>query len=46
MPFRSVKQRKYLFMAHPDLANRWAKEYGSAIVPSKKKPRVFRPRSK
>jgi len=33
-------------MAHPEMAKRWAEHYGAAIVPSKKKPRVFRPRSK
>jgi hypothetical protein len=27
MPFRSEKQRRYLFSKHPELAKRWAQEY-------------------
>ena len=27
MPFRSEKQRRYLWAKHPDIAKRWAKEY-------------------
>ena len=29
MPFRSEKQRRYLWANHPALARRWAKKYGS-----------------
>lgn len=36
-PFRSEKQRRYLWMAHPEIAKKWTKEHGSKIVPSKKK---------
>lgn len=36
MPFRSVKQRRYLWSQHPDIARRWTSEHGSKIVPSKK----------
>lgn len=36
MPFRSERQRKYLWMKHPDLARVWTDEYGSKIVPPKK----------
>ena len=31
MPFRSVKQRKYLFANKPKIARRWAKKYGAKI---------------
>ncbi len=37
MPFKSVKQRKYMWAKHPGLAKRWTKKYGSKIVKSKKK---------
>lgn len=37
MPFRSEKQRRFLWMHHPEIAKRWTKEHGSKIVPSKKK---------
>ena len=29
MPFRSEKQRRYLWLKHPEIARRWSKEYGS-----------------
>lgn len=32
MPFRSEKQRKFLWMHEPKIAKRWAKKYGSKIV--------------
>lgn len=31
MPFRSKKQRKYLFANKPALAKKWAKKYGTKI---------------
>jgi len=37
MPFRSVKQRRYMYMKHPRIARRWAKKYGSKIVKSQKR---------
>lgn len=37
MPFRSEKQRKYLWMHHPEIAKRWDEKYGSKIKPKKKK---------
>jgi hypothetical protein len=37
MPFRSEKQRKYLFANKPALAKKWAKKYGTKIVKTKKK---------
>jgi hypothetical protein len=27
MPFKSEAQRKFMFMKHPKIADRWAKEY-------------------
>jgi hypothetical protein len=29
MPFRSEKQRKYLWKFHPDVAKKWSHKYGS-----------------
>ena len=37
MPFKSAKQRKYMWAKHPEIAKRWTEEYGSKIVKSKKK---------
>lgn len=31
MPFKSVKQRRYMFAKHPEIAKRWVKKYGSKI---------------
>lgn len=36
MPFKSVKQRKYLFAKHPKLAKKWAKKYGTKIKKGKR----------
>jgi hypothetical protein len=36
MPFKSEKQRRFLWAAHPDIAKRWAHEY-----PTKKKLPVY-----
>ena len=35
MPFKSEKQRRYLYMVEPELAKRWEKEYGSGAKMSK-----------
>jgi hypothetical protein len=35
MPFRSVKQRKFMFANHPKIAKRWAKKYGTKPRPKK-----------
>jgi hypothetical protein len=35
MPFRSVKQRKFMYARHPDIARKWSKKYGSKIVRKK-----------
>ena len=37
MPFRSEKQRKYLFAKEPAIAKKWTKKYGSKIVKKRKK---------
>lgn len=29
MPFKSEKQRRYLFANHPKIARKWTKKYGS-----------------
>lgn len=29
MPFRSEAQRRFLFAKHPDVAEKWAHEYGT-----------------
>jgi hypothetical protein len=31
MPFRSAKQRRYMYAKHPKIAKRWSKKYGSKI---------------
>lgn len=54
MPFRSEKQRRFLWAKRPDIAERWAKEYGGIPITSDRptpnnpepKPRARRPRSK
>jgi len=28
MPFRSAKQRRFMFARHPKLARRWVRRYG------------------
>jgi hypothetical protein len=37
MPFKSVKQRKWMYANKPALAKKWTKKYGSGIVKKKKK---------
>lgn len=36
MPFRSEKQRRFMWAKHPKIAKRWTKEYGSGIMSSRK----------
>lgn len=43
MPFKSEKQRGFMFANHPKIAERWAKEYGTAIA--KKKKRALKQKS-
>ena len=37
MPFRSIKQRAYLFANEPKLAKAWAHKYGTKIKAKPKK---------
>lgn len=38
MPYKSEKQRRYMYKFHPDIAKRWDKE-GKGYVKKKKKKR-------
>lgn len=35
-PFRSEKQKKFLWSQHPEIAKRWTEEYGDKVVTKKK----------
>ena len=37
MPFKSEKQRRYLWKNEPKIAREWTKTYGSKAVKKKKK---------
>lgn len=37
MPFKSKKQRAFMFAQHPDIATRWVKKYGAKIRKKKSK---------
>jgi hypothetical protein len=37
MPFKSARQRRYLFLKHPKLAKKWARKYGTKIRRKKRK---------
>jgi len=37
MPFKSEKQRKYLWKNHPKIAKKWADRYGSKPKKTKRK---------
>lgn len=37
MPFRSPKQRRFMFAKHPKIAKRWAKKYGTKARPKRGK---------
>lgn len=39
MPFKSEKQRRYMWAKHPKIAKRWTKKYGSKPRKSGKKRR-------
>jgi len=32
MPFRSAKQRRFMWMKHPKIARRWTEKYGSGVM--------------
>jgi hypothetical protein len=36
MPFKSKKQRAFMYAKHPKIAKRWAKKYGNKIRKGKK----------
>lgn len=36
MPFRSSRQRAYMYENHPEIAKRWADEHGNQVVPKRK----------
>lgn len=42
MPFVSEKQRKFLWVRHPEIAKRWTKEYSSAIQPKEIPKKSFK----
>ncbi len=42
MPFRSIKQRKFMYAKHPEIARKWTDKYGSKIVKSKTKKIIKR----
>lgn len=35
MPYKSAKQRAFMHAKHPEIAERWDRETGGKIVPSK-----------
>jgi len=37
MPFRSERQRAFLYANHPEIAKRWSARYGSKVVRTKLK---------
>jgi len=37
MPFKSEKQRKWMWVNKPEIAKKWTKRYGSKIKKKKKK---------
>jgi hypothetical protein len=37
MPFKSARQRRYMFAKHPKIAKRWAKKYGTKPRGKKKR---------
>lgn len=38
-PFRSAKQRRFMFAKHPKIAKRWAAKYGTKIRSKGKRKR-------
>jgi hypothetical protein len=39
MPFKSEKQRKFMWSKHPEIAHKWSDKYGSGIVGAYRKKR-------
>lgn len=42
MPFKSEKQRRYMYANHPKIAKRWSNKYGSKIKGGRKRKRRTR----
>ncbi len=40
MPFKSEKQRRYLYANEPEIAKRWSEKYGSKPAPKKGKAKA------
>lgn len=36
MPYKSVKQRKFMHAKHPGIAAEWDRKYGGKVTPKKK----------
>jgi len=32
MPFKSAKQKRYMYVNHPKIAKRWSKKYGAKPI--------------
>ena len=37
MPFKSEKQRRFLWKFHPDVAKHWSSKYGTKVMKKKNK---------
>lgn len=44
MPFKSEKQRRFLWAKHPEIAREWTEKYGSKPRPKKAKQKRKRSR--
>jgi hypothetical protein len=42
MPFRSERQRRYLWARKPELAKKWTESYGSKIQPTSPREKLIR----
>lgn len=40
MPFRSQKQRRFLWAKHPEIAKEWTEKYGSKIKKGKLRSKI------
>jgi hypothetical protein len=43
MPFRSAKQRAFLRRRKPKIYQKWVREHGTTVVPTKKKRKGKKP---
>jgi len=37
MPFKSERQRRFLWARHPEIAKKWTKKYGSKVRKKRRK---------